>query len=130
MVGRYLNSLLARSRSSRELVAGAGIGGFLFGLALLTARTPLTAYLLLGALGLCMSGIFPNVMAELNARDPSRTGSVTGFLTVAAAAGAAVTQPIVGAVAQWMGLTAALTLPGILMGLLGVIYLGVAVEKE
>ncbi len=124
MVGRYLNSRLARHRSSRELVVGAGVGGLVTGLALLTARTPMMAYVWLGAIGLFMSGVYPNVMAELNGRDPARAGVVTGFLAVGASAGAMVFQPLIGAVAKWIGLSAALALPAILMGVLAVAYLG------
>ncbi|NOZ29736.1 MAG: MFS transporter [Chloroflexi bacterium] len=124
MVGRYLNSRLARTRSSRELVLWAGVGGLFTGLGLLTARTPLMAYVWLGAIGLCMSGVFPNIMAELNGRDPARAGAVTGILTVGAAAGAMVSQPLLGVVAERMGLPVAMALPGIMMGLLTVAYLG------
>ncbi len=124
MVGRYLNSRLARTRSSRELVLWAGVGGLFTGLGLLTARTPLMAYIWLGGIGLCMSGVFPNIMAELNGRDPARAGAVTGILTVGAAAGAMVSQPLLGVVAERMGLPVAMALPGIMMGLLTVAYLG------
>ncbi len=129
MVGRYLNSVLARYRSSRELVLWAGAGGLTTGLALLTARTPLMAYVWLGAIGLFMSGVYPNIMAELNGRDPARAGAVTGFLTVSAAAGAMIFQPLLGVVAQWLGLSLAIAIPGLLMGLLAVAYLG-AVEVK
>jgi fucose permease len=122
MAGRYLNSLLAKSRSSRELVLWSGIGGLVTCLALLTARTPLIAYLWLGTIGLCMSGVYPNIMAELNGRDPTRAGMVTSFLTVAAAAGAMIFQPLLGVVAQWLSLPTAIAIPGILMGLLAVAY--------
>ncbi|MCS7220871.1 MAG: MFS transporter [Anaerolineae bacterium] len=124
MVGRYLNSLLAKRHSSRELVLWAGIGGLATCLALLTARTPAAAYTWLGMIGLCMSGVYPNIMAELNGRDPARAGAVTGFLTVAAAAGAMIFQPLLGVVAQWLSLPAAIAIPGVLMGLLAVAYLG------
>lgn len=126
MIGRYLNSLLARSRSSRELVLWAGIGGLVACLGLLTAHTPVTAYLWLGAVGLCMSGVYPNIMAELNGRDPTRAGAVTGLLTVAAATGAMIFQPLLGVVAQWLSLPMAIAIPGILMGLLAVVYQGAA----
>ncbi len=129
MVGRYLNSVLARYRSSRELVLWAGAGGLITGLALLTARTPLMAYVWLGAIGLFMSGVYPHIMAELNGRDPARAGAVTGFLTVSAAAGAMIFQPLLGVVAQWLGLSLAIAIPGLLMGLLAVAYLG-AVEVK
>ncbi len=124
MAGRYLNSLLAKRRSSRELVLWAGAGGLVACLALLTARTPVMAYVWLGAIGLCMSGVYPNIMAELNGRDPARAGAVTGFLTVAAAAGAMIFQPLLGVAAQWLSLPAAIAIPGVLMGLLAVAYLG------
>lgn len=124
MVGRYLNSILARTWSSRDLVLAAGVGGFVTGLLLLTARGPVTAYVWLTLLGIFMSGVYPNIMAELNSRDPARAGAVTGFLTVGAAAGIMITNPILGAIAQWISLPAAIAMPGVLMGLLAITYLG------
>jgi fucose permease len=129
LIGRYLNSLLARALSSRQLVLAAGVGGLATGLALLTARTPLMAYLWLAAVGLFMSGVFPNVMAELNGRDPSRSGAITGFLAVASAAGAGFFQPILGIVAQTLGLPAAIAVPAFLMAASSAAYLGVDVRS-
>ncbi|HEY66193.1 MAG TPA: MFS transporter [Caldilineae bacterium] len=129
MAGRYLNSLLARSRSSRELVLWAGVGGLVSGLGLLTARSLWEAYVWLGIIGLFMSGVYPNIMADLNGRDPSRTGAVTGILTVGAAAGAMVSQPLLGVIAEWMGLSVAMAMPAVLMGLLTVAYLSAADVK-
>lgn len=129
MVGRYLNSVLAKYRSSRELVLWAGVGGLITGLGLLTASAPAIAYLWLGGLGLSMSGVYPNIMAELNGRDPARAGVVTGFLTVAAAAGSMISQPTLGVLAERFGLATAMIMPAILMGLLTVSYLG-AVEAK
>jgi len=123
IVGRYFNSVLAAHYSSRVLVVGAGMGGLIAGLALLTARTPLMAYIWLGVIGLCMSGVFPNIMAELNAREPARAGAMSGFLASAAAVGATVMQPILGAIAQWLGLTVAIAMPAFLMGLTALAYL-------
>ena len=125
LAGRYLNSRLARQLSGKKLVLGAGALGLVSGLILLAVRTPVPAYLLLFVDGVAMSGIFPIVMAELNHRDPSLSGRVTGVLAVAASLGAVVFVPIVGAVAEWLGLTSALAIPAVLMGALGLLYLRV-----
>jgi fucose permease len=124
MIGRYLNSLLAKRRSSRELVLGGGIGGLIVGLGLLTAATPLSVYAWLTALGLCMSGIYPNIMAALNGRNPARMGIVTGFLAEAAATGSMVAQPLLGLAAEGLGLRVAIGIPALLMGLMALAYLG------
>ncbi len=121
-VGRYLNSLLARRLSSRELVLGAGIAGLISGLLLLAARTPLAAYICLGGFGLALSGVFPGVMAELNSRDLARSGRITAVLSVAASLGAAVIQPVFGGVVVWLGWQAAMAVPAILMALSGAVY--------
>lgn len=123
LVGRYLNSLLARSRSGRQLVLAAGVLGVISGLCLLAARSVLPAFVCLFLLGLSMSGVFPIVMAELNSRDPSRSGRVTGVLAVAASLGAVVFVPIAGAAAEAVGLKFALGIPAVLMGIVGVLYL-------
>jgi fucose permease len=69
------------------------------------------AYLLLGWVGLCLSGVFPNVMGELNNRDPRRAGMVTAVMTMGAALGAAIFQWLVGLVADFVNLKAALAIP-------------------
>jgi len=126
MVGRILFSILAKHRSSREMVVSAGLLGLAGGLILLTARSVAFAYLWIGILGLSMSGIFPTVMAEINSRRPGKAGTVTGIMTVAAAAGAVVVQPIVGVVAEAYGIASAIAIPGILMGCTAVSFLGVS----
>lgn len=126
MVGRILFSILAKYRSSREMVVSAGLLGLAGGLILLTARSVTFVYLWIGMLGLSMSGIFPTVMAEINSRRPEKAGTVTGIMTVAAAAGAVVVQPIVGVVAEAYGIAAAIAIPGILMGCTALSFLGVS----
>ena len=116
MVGRYANSILNRYLQSRILVMWAGALGLGAGLGLLSASQPIISYVWLFLVGLCMSGIFPHVMAELNSRDPTRTGAVTGVLTIAAATGAAAIQPVLGIIAESVGLRAAIAVPAILMG--------------
>ena len=117
LIGRYANSRLALVYTSGELILWSGIGGLATGLLLLTARTPLFAYAWALGLGLCMSGIFPNIMAELNGRNPPRTGLITGFLAQAAGLGTLFAQPILGLVAQYVGLPVAMSLIAVLMGL-------------
>lgn len=125
LVGRYINSRLALMRSSGELVWWSGLGGLVMGLLLLTAATPVMAYLWLFGLGLCMSGIYPNIMAELNGRNPERAGLITGFLAQSAGIGSALAQPAIGVVGERFGLTVGLSLVAILMGLVSVVtYLG------
>jgi fucose permease len=116
LLGRLANSRLALVRASGELVLWSGIAGLVTGLLLLTARTPLVTYLWLFALGLCMSGVYPNIMAELNGRNRARTGLITGFIAQAAAFGTLAAQPILGVVAQQVSLPVAISLVGILMG--------------
>jgi fucose permease len=134
MAGRILFSILARYRSSRELVVSAGLLGLVAGLILLTARSVVFVYLWIGMLGFAMSGIFPTVMAEINSRRPEKAGTVTGIMTVAAAAGAVLFQPVVGVVAETYGISTAIVIPGILMGCVAVSFWGVSdpesVEEE
>lgn len=117
LIGRFANSRLALVRASGELVLWSGLGGLAAGSLLLTARTPAAAYIWLLGLGLCMGGIYPNIMAELNGRNPARMGLITGFLAQAAALGSFVAQPTLGIVAQQLSLPIALSLTGVLMGL-------------
>ena len=49
---------------------------------------------------------------------------MTGVLAVGASAGAMIFQPLIGAIAKWAGLPAAMAMPAALMGLLAVAYLG------
>ena len=122
-VGRYINSRLALVRASAELVWWSGLMGVATGLLLLTARTPFMAYLWLFGLGLAMSGIYPNIMAELNGRNPERTGLITGFLAQSAGIGSAIAQPTIGVVGERLGLTVGFSLVAILMGLVSLVTL-------
>ena len=74
-------------------------------------------YLLIAAMGLCLSGVFPNVMAELNARDPARTGTVTAVMTMGAALGAGVFQWLVGIIAETASIRSAFIVPAALQAL-------------
>jgi fucose permease len=122
-VGRYINSRLALVRASSELVWWSGLLGVATGLLLLTATTPFMAYFWLFGLGLAMSGIYPNIMAELNGRNPERTGLITGFLAQSAGIGSAIAQPTIGVVGERFGLTLGFSLVAILMGLVSLVTL-------
>lgn len=122
MVGRFGSSIIARRFSSGLLVSVAGVIGLVSGAALLYTSSPVLVFALLAVEGLAMSGIFPNVMAEINSRDPRRAGAITGFMAVGAGSGAMVFQWLIGAVAQGVDLVVALHLPAVLMGLLVVTY--------
>ena len=130
MIGRFLNSRLALRRSSRQLVLWSGVIGVISILALLTARTPIALYLWLLVVGLSMSGMYPNIMADVNSRYPIQMGLVTGFLAQAAALGTMLSQPVMGLVAERVGLTAALAIPALLLGLMTVVYLGVGPARR
>ena len=130
MIGRFLNSRLALRRSSRQLVLWSGVIGVISILALLTARTPIALYLWLLVVGLSMSGMYPNIMADVNSRYPIQMGLVTGFLAQAAALGTMLSQPVMGLVAERVGLTAALAIPALLLGLMTVAYLGVGPARR
>jgi fucose permease len=121
LVGRAANSRLALRWSSHTLVLWSGALGLVAGLGLLTARAPIPAYLWIFGLGLCMAGIYPNIMADLNGRNPAQMGIVTGFLAQAAAAGSALAQPALGVLAQRVSLPVAISLVGVLMGSVAVV---------
>lgn len=122
MVGRFGSSILARRFSSRALVSTAGIVGLVAGVGLLYTDRTFLVFALLAIVGLSMSGVFPNVMAEINSRDPQRAGTITGFLAVGAGSGAMVFQWCIGLVAERVGLVLALHIPAVLMGLVVVTY--------
>jgi fucose permease len=92
------------------------------GLLFLRADSPAEVYTTLFLFGLCLSGVFPTVMAEVNSRRPGRSGRVTGVLSVAASAGAAAIQPIMGLVAEGLGLQWAMALPALLIAGAGVAF--------
>ena len=118
MIGRFLNSVLGNRFASTTLVTVSGIAGAIGVGVFLTVRAVLPAYLVLAWIGLCLSGVFPNVMAELNNRDPEKTGTVTAVMAVGAALGAGLFQWFVGFLAETVSLTAAFVTPGVLQLLL------------
>jgi fucose permease len=100
------------------LVTVSGLAGAVGVVVFLFVETALLAYVVLAWIGLCLSGIFPNVMAELNNRDPEKTGTVTAVMAMGAAIGAGVFQWFVGYVAENASLTAAFVTPAVLQLLL------------
>ena len=118
MIGRLANSLLANRYSSRSLVTISGIGGALGSVAFLFAGGLFGTYLALAWIGLCFSGVFPNVMAELNNRHPEKTGSATAVMAMGASLGAGAAQLFVGFVAENVSLPAAFVTPVVLQLLL------------
>ena len=122
MTGRSINSLLARKVGVRELVLVAAVAGAVCGFALLAAGTAGAVYLLLLLFGLSISGIYPNVMVSINAHYPDRVGQVTAVLTIAAAAGSMTFHPVIGALAQALGIVAVIVVPPSLLALLAIAY--------
>ena len=114
MAGRYLNSLLGRTVSAKALVCASGFGGFVGVIVFLFVDDLPSAYILLAWIGLCLSGVFPNVMAELNNRDPRRAGMVTAVMIMGAALGAGIFQWLVGLIAELVNLKVAFVIPGVL----------------
>lgn len=129
MIGRYLNSLLGGRVGAKSLVVISGIGGAIGVIIFLFVDGLAPAYILLSWIGLCLSGVFPNVMGELNNRDPKRAGMVTAVMTMGAALGAATFQWLVGLVADLANLKAALVIPAVLQALVVVSFL-IALRSE
>ncbi len=129
LAGRLANSVLGNRFSSRCLVTTSGLVGAVAVVLFLFARTTASAYTVLALMGLCFSGVFPNVMGELNRRDPQRVGTVTAVMAMGAATGAGLFQWFVGFLAETISLTAAFVTPAVLQILL-VITFQVAARSE
>ena len=117
MIGRYINSLAGNRFSARALVTVSGLGGCAGVIAFILTRDPTVAFILIGWIGLCLSGVFPNIMAELNNREPERAGTVTAVMAIGASVGAALSQALVGAVAGAVSLQAAFFILGVFQAL-------------
>ena len=117
MIGRYLNSLAGNRFSAKALVTVSGFGGCAGVIAFILTRDPTVAFILISWIGLCLSGVFPNIMAELNNREPERAGTVTAVMAIGASVGAALSQALVGAVAGAVSLQAAFLILGIFQAL-------------
>lgn len=130
MIGRYANSRLGERLSSRLLVAVSGFAGAVGVVAFLFAESVASAYLCLGWIGLCLSGVFPNIMGELNAGDPERAGTITAVMAMGAALGAGLFQWFVGFLAENAGLTAAFVVPAVLQILLVVTFLPAVRDRD
>jgi fucose permease len=122
MVGRFSNRFFTRKFSSRFLVTTTGLSGMIAGFLLLALESVFGVFPCLFFIGLCMAGIFPNVMAEINSRKPERTGTVTGVMSLGAGLGAMISGWLMGVISEHVSITIALTVPAILMGLLVISY--------
>ena len=114
MIGRYVNGVLGNRVSARLLVVASGIVGGLGVVILLAVEHIVLVYIVLSVVGLALAGVFPNVMAEINRRDPGRAGSITAVMSTGAAAGAAIFQWLMGIVAENASLRAAFLIPAAL----------------
>ena len=122
MLGRLANSMLGNRFTSGMLVTISGIAGAIGIVLFLFARSVASAYPLLAWVGLCLSGVFPNVMGELNRHDPERIGTVTAVMAMGAASGAGLFQWLVGFLAETVSLTAAFVTPAVLQVLFVVTF--------
>jgi len=129
MVGRYANSILGNRFSSVFLVTVSGVAGAAGVLVFLLARSAVAAYAVLAWIGLCLSGVFPNIMAELNNRDPEHIGTVTAVMAMGAALGAGIFQWFVGFLAETVSLTVAFITPAALQ-LLYVVTFALAAGRD
>jgi fucose permease len=118
LFGRFANSRLGKRFSSTTLVTVSGIAGAGGAVLFLFTDSAVGAYAVLIWIGLCLSGVFPNVMGELNNREPEKTGTVTAVMAMGAAVGAGLFQWLVGYLAETFSLTAAFVTPAVLQILL------------
>jgi len=115
MIGRFANTYLSKHFTSRTLVTASGAIGCIAAAAFLLVSRTIPVYILLTMVGLCMSGVFPNVMAEINHRYPESTGTVTATLAIGASCGAILFQWLIGITAEYSSITWALLIPSVLM---------------
>ncbi len=100
LVGRLFQGLVVARYSLPAVVIVSG-GVSAVGVAgMLIATTPMQAYLWAGLAGLAAGGIYPNIMVYANRRYSRQIGAVTGILSMAAAGGNLIFQPLVGRVAE------------------------------
>jgi fucose permease len=126
LIGRYLNSLLGNRVSSTTLVAVSSLLGAGGVIVFLLSGTAVLAFFALAWIGMCLSGMFPNVMGELNNREPERAGTVTAVMAMGAAIGAGLFQWFVGVLAEHVSLVAAFTVPAALqLALIGSFFAAV-----
>ncbi len=115
MIGRFANTFLSKHFTSRSLVTVSGVIGCIAAAVFLLVSRTIPVYFLLTLVGLCMSGVFPNVMAEINHRYPESTGTVTATLAIGASCGAILFQWLIGVTAEYSSITWALLIPAVLM---------------
>ncbi len=131
LVGRYLNSLMGNRVSSMGLVAASSVLGAAGVVVLLLVESATLAFVSLAWIGLCLSGMFPNVMGELNNREPERAGTVTAVMAMGAAIGAGLFQWFVGFLAEHLSLVVAFTVPAVLqVALIGSFFAAVKLAPE
>lgn len=115
MVGRFGNTFLSRHLASFRLVAITATTASAAAVLMLQFEALYAVYLCIFIIGLSLSGIFPNIMAEINHRFPRRIGTVTAFMTVGAALGAVLFQWVIGFAAELTSISFALYIPPILL---------------
>jgi len=121
-------TVTARLEVPGVVVVSAGIAAVgIAGLGL--AGSSLDAYIAVAIAGLGASSIFPDVMAYANGHYPRQVGAITGVLTMAAAMGSFLFQPLVGRVAESYGLSVSILGLAGCMALVAILYLPVWLGK-
>lgn len=106
------------------LISGLAIGGFALSSSLGEA------YLAATVAGLAAGGIYPNVMIYTNRRFPRQVGVVTGLLSMTAATGTFLFQPVVGRVAEVLSLSAGFLILAGAMTAVGACFLPVWLRRS
>jgi predicted MFS family arabinose efflux permease len=121
--GRYLASRVVDRLGPERVVLAAAVGGSVSLLALLSARTTLTAGGASFALGFCLSAVYPTVQAWATGAMPTVSGPINAVASAAATFGAVVSPALVGFAADATDITRAMWLLVVFAG--GLVLLAV-----
>ncbi|MGI6209608.1 MAG: MFS transporter [Anaerolineae bacterium] len=130
LVGRLLQGALLSRFSIPAAVVGSGVISGLAYFGFTAAPSAAVAYLAAAIAGLAAGGIYPNVIVYTNRRFPSQVGAVTGLLSMTAATGTFLFQPVVGRVAEVLSLSAGFLIISAAMTAVGACFLPVWLRQS
>jgi fucose permease len=122
VAGRLINTIIARTVSSKIIIAVSSVTGLISGALFLVVSKPVFIFPAAVLIGLAMSGIFPIVMAEVTRHFPKEIGKVTGVMTFGAGVGGTLFQWLIGVTAEYAGLRASMAFTPALFVLSGICF--------
>lgn len=128
-LGRIITSALSTRLPAVPLIAALSAAGAVAGVALALSGSQLGCWIAVSASGFCMSGLFGLFLTVGAQRFHDRVGAAFGILLTSVGIGPLVVPPVMGVMADTVGLRPAMLVPPALLAVVAVTYVTPGVRR-